>query len=176
MYEKSDKEGFVATVYNRYGKRLYSYAITHWNLDEDIAWNLIYKTIYKVAHTFDNYQFDSEEKFASFVFRILINYLKNHYRDTKKQRMFEFSAVEDVDLSSKSDAEELSPVSGQLQALNEVLDEMQDWERVLLLMRSEGQPYAVIATYLDKPEKQLKVYYQRLKEKLAKRLNERVPR
>ena len=176
LFEKSDKEGFIATVYSRYGKRLYSYAVTHWNLNEDVAWNLIYKTIYKVADTIENYQFESEEKFASFLFRVLINYLKNHYRDTKAEQLFEFTAMDDVDLSLKSNAEDAPLPNIKLQALNEALDEMEDWERVLLLMRSEGQAYSEIAKYLDKPEKQLKVYYQRLKEKLAKKLNERVPK
>jgi RNA polymerase sigma-70 factor (ECF subfamily) len=167
------RQEFITTVYNRYGKRLYSYAVTHWNLNEDTAWNLIYKTIYKVADTIDNYQFESEEKFASFIFRILINYLRNHYRDSKKERVVEFSAMEDVDLSAKIEEEDLVPENKNLKALNEVLDEMEDWERVLLLMRSQGQAYSEIANYLDKPENQLKVYYQRLKEKLAKKLNER---
>lgn len=175
LFNKSDKEGFVATVYNRYGKRLYSYAVTHWNLNEDIAWNLIYKTIYRVADAIDNYQFESEEKFASFIFRILINYLKNHYRDSKTVQMFEFSDMNDADHCVKTDEEDPTAPNQKLQALNEALDEMEDWERVLLLMRSEGHPYSEIAKYLDKPEKQLKVYYQRLKEKLAKKLNERVP-
>ena len=57
-------------------------------------------------------------------------------------------------------------------SLDELLDGMQDWERMLLLMRSEGRAYAEIAQYIDKPEDQLKVYYQRLKEKIAKKLNE----
>jgi len=58
-----------------------------------------------------------------------------------------------------------------MQALNEVLESMEDWERMLLLMRSEGQAYSEIAKYIDKPENQLKVYYQRLKEQVAKKLN-----
>ncbi len=50
---------------------------------------------------------------------------------------------------------------------------MQDWERMLLLMRSEGRAYSEIATYIDKPENQLKVCYQRLKELITKQLTGR---
>ena len=168
-----DNNSFITVVYDRYGKKLYSYAIKSWNLNEDTAWDLIYKTLYKVLDSYNNYQFESEEKFASFIFKIFINYLRNHYRDHKTERMFEFTAMDDVDLSTKkiSDASEVA--SKKLVALNEVLDTMEDWERMLLLMRSEGRAYSEIATYIDKPENQLKVYYQRLKEQVTKKLNER---
>ena len=170
--KKLDKNSFITVVYNRYGKRMYSYAISNWNLNEDEAWNLIYKTIYKVLESYHNYEFVSEEKFASFIFKIFINYLRNHYRDTKTERLFEFKAMEDVDLSSKKENTHEEPVNKKLTQLNEVLDQMEDWERMLLLMRSEGRPYSEIAIYIDKPEHQLKVYYQRLKDRLTKKLNE----
>lgn len=170
--KKLDKNSFITVVYNRYGKRMYSYAISNWNLNEDEAWNLIYKTIYKVLESYHNYEFVSEEKFASFIFKIFINYLRNHYRDTKTERLFEFKAMDDVDLSLKKENTHEEPVNKKLTQLNEVLDQMEDWERMLLLMRSEGRPYSEIAIYIDKPEHQLKVYYQRLKDRLTKKLNE----
>jgi DNA-directed RNA polymerase specialized sigma24 family protein len=77
-----------------------------------------------------------------------------------------------VDLSSKKENTHEEPVNKKLTQLNEVLDQMEDWERMLLLMRSEGRPYSEIAIYIDKPEHQLKVYYQRLKDRLTKKLNE----
>ena len=169
-----DKNSFITVVYNRYGKKLYAYAVTHWNVTEDEAWNLIYKTLYKVLDSYSNYEFASEEKFASFIFKIFINYLRNHYRDTKTEKMFSFQAMDDVDLSSKQEAEPIEPSNKKLIHLNEVLDGMESWERMLLLMRSEGRSYSEISTYVDKPERQLKVYYQRLKDRLTKKLNERV--
>lgn len=168
-----DKSSFVTVVYNRYGKKLYSYAIKNWNLNEDTAWDLIYKTIYKVADSYSNYTFESEEKFASFIFKIFINYLRNHYRDNKTAKAFEFIAMDDVDVSTKEVTGVPESPNKKLIALNEALEEMQDWERMLLLMRSEGRAYSEIATYVDKPENQLKVYYQRLKEQITKKLNGR---
>jgi RNA polymerase sigma factor (sigma-70 family) len=169
-----DRNGLITVIYNRYGKKLYSYAIHSWNLDEDAAWDLIYKTIYKVLESYTNYKFESEEKFASFVFKIFINYLRNHYRDTKKNPEFEFSAIDDVDLSTKESGGLEEKPNAKMVVLNEVLEKMEDWERMLLLMRSEGRAYSEIAKYIDKPENQLKVYYQRLKEQLTKKLNDRL--
>lgn len=168
-----DRNGLIAVVYNRYGRKLYSYAMYSWKLDEDTAWDLIYKTVYKVVESQVNYTFESEEKYASFVFRIFINYLRNNYRDNKSAKAFEFMAMDDVDLSTKAAAEKDQQSTAKMRALNEALENMQDWERMLLLMRSEGRAYSEIAKYIDKPENQLKVYYQRLKEQLTKKLNER---
>jgi RNA polymerase sigma factor (sigma-70 family) len=169
-----NRNEFITTIYNRYGKKLYTYAIRTWSMDEDATWDLIYKTLYKVIDSYANYQFESEEKFASFIFKIFINYLRNHYRDNKSDKMFEFTAMDDVDLSTREtkDDEEKNG-NKKLIALNEVLEKMEDWERMLLLMRSEGRAYSEIAQYIDKPENQLKVYYQRLKEQVTKKLNER---
>ena len=169
LKELSSNE-FITVIYNRYGKKLYSYAMHSWKLNEDVAWDLIYKTIYKVAETYANYEFASEEKFASFIFKMFINYLRNYYRDHKTEKAFEFSVIDDVDPNTRQEEQE-APASAKMTALNEVLETMEDWERMLLLMRSEGRPYSEIATYIDKPENQLKVYYQRLKELLTKKLN-----
>jgi RNA polymerase sigma factor (sigma-70 family) len=172
-FKELDKSSFVTVVYNRYGKKLYSYAIKNWNLNEDTAWDLIYKTIYKVVDSYSNYTFESEEKFASFIFKIFINYLRNHYRDNKAAKAFEFIEMDDVNVSAKEVTGVSENSNKKLIALNEALEEMQDWERMLLLMRSEGRAYSEIATYIDKPENQLKVYYQRLKQLITKKLNGR---
>jgi RNA polymerase sigma factor (sigma-70 family) len=172
---QSTNNDFLTEIYNRYGKKLYSYAIRTWKVSEDDAWNLIYKTLYKVIETHQQYTFENEDKFASFVFRVFINLLRNHYRDKKNQGV----EVEATDLNTArfengtSAATEVAP-SKQLTALSAALDEMEDWQRMLLLMRSEGMSYQEIAQYIDKPENQLKVYYQRLKEQLTKKLHEHI--
>ncbi len=169
------KNDFTAEIYNRYGKKLYTYAIHTWNLGEDDAWDLIYKTLYKVIDTYKNYQFEQEEKFASFIFKIFINYLRNHYRDTKKaEENFPVSDIDSMELQNKAEPIVTEAVENlRLNALNEELEKMEDWQRMLLLMRSEGRAYSEIAAYIDKPENQLKVYYQRLKDQISKRLNGR---
>jgi len=163
---------FLTEIYNRYGKKLYSYAIRTWKLNEDDAWNLIYKTLYKVIETHKNYTFETEDKFASFVFKLFINYLRNDYRDKKNSTL----DVSSADLSTMQLQSGTAPTEVQtnqkLIVLSEELDKMEDWQRMLLLMRSEGRPYSEIAQYIDKPEQQLKVYYQRLKETITKKLHE----
>jgi len=175
---QASSNDFLTEIYNRYGKKLYGYAVRTWKVSEDDAWNLIYKTLYKVIETHANYTFENEDKFASFVFRIFINYLRNDYRDKKNQA----TEVTSVDLSDShlhaagGDSMQATEIEQdqKVMVLNEVLDQMEDWQRMLLLMRSEGMAYSEIAAYIDKPENQLKVYYQRLKEQLTKKLHERV--
>lgn len=170
------RQELLGETYNRYGKKLYSYAVKSWTLNEDEAWNLIYKTLYKIVDTHENYAFGSEEKFASFVFRIFINYLRNHYRDEKRKAndhqtvRIELSALKHSTTAVMTE----TAVNPKLAVLNEELDKMEDWQRILLLMRSEGMAYSEIAKYVDKPENQLKVYYQRLKEHITKKLHERI--
>src|SRR5581483_592703 len=144
------KNTFLSEVYNRYGKKLYSYAICTWKLDEDDAWDLIYKTLEKVVETYAQYSFESEGKFASFIFRVFINNLRNHYRANKKLPVSitltdnEGAEIQEHELNSPG-------VNPKLTALNEELEKMEDWQRMLLLMRSEGWSYADIAKYIDKP-------------------------
>ena len=172
---KADQD-FLTEIYNRYGKKLYSYAIKTWKLDEDNAWNLIYKTLYRVIETHQNYTFESEDKFAAFVFRIFINYLRNDYRDRKKSTI----DVAPVDISqlqvgSEDSSRQTEEVTHRnVQALREVLDGLEDWQRILVLMRTEGRSYSEIAAFVDKPEQQLKVYYQRVKELITKKLHDHV--
>ena len=167
---------FISLLYKQFGKKLYAYAIHQWKIGEDEAWDIVYKTLYKVIETYKKYQFENEEKFAGFIFKIFINYLRNHYHDTKKKN--ENLAVTDItpnELNNKPISIIIeSPADPKLIALNEELEKMEDWQRMLLLMRSEGMAYNEIAKYINKPEEQLKVYYQRLKESITKKLYERL--
>lgn len=166
----------LSTLYTRYGRKLYSYGVQSWKLGEDEAWELTYKTLYRVTDTQGRYAFESEEKFASFVFRIFINYLKNHYKAAKKlSEKFSLDFRDDVEHAGAAH-EEQGPASTdpRLKILKEELENMEDWQRIVLLMRSDGRSYMEIARFVDKPENQLKVYYQRLKEQITKKLHERL--
>ncbi len=187
----------VELLYNRYGRKLYSYGITKWNLDEDESWDLVYQTLYKVVDTAARYSFESEQKFGSFIFKIFINYLRNHYRDHKKEKenfeqvSFNETEYDDYDTpggvgrevkerladASMREAEkegEPEPESQGMTLLKDELEKMEDWQRMLLLMRSQNIPYEEISRHVGKPESQLKVYYQRLKERLVKRLGDKL--
>jgi RNA polymerase sigma-70 factor (ECF subfamily) len=167
---------FTGELYSRYGKKLYSYGINTWKLDEDSAWDLIYKTLYKVIDTYKRYHFESEEKFASFIFRIFINYLKNNYQEQKKlSESLQIQRLDNLELQNKPENNPANEVQSlKMTLMREELEKMEDWQKILLLMRIEGHPYSEIANYINKPVEHLKVYYQRFKEQLTKKINERL--
>lgn len=164
----------MRVLYERYGNRLYRYARSAWKLDEDETWEIVYKTLYKVIETTGAYTFESEQKYASFVFRIFINLLRDNYRVKKKaDEKLERVGYESVEERPEKE-EESETDSGKMILLKKELEKLEDWERVLLLMRSQDAPYSEIAKYVNKPAEQLKVYYQRLKVSLAKRMHEQL--
>lgn len=174
---RKGKEG-VSFLYERYGKRLYSYAVFNWKLTEDESWDIVYKTLYKIIETTDRYEFESEKKFASFVLKVFINYLRHYYRDTKKvKEHLEVTSIEETflppgTLESKEESKETN--SEKMILLKQELELLEDWERMLLLLRSQNMPYSEIAKFVNKPEDHLKVYYQRLKTSLTKRINDKL--
>lgn len=178
IYQQEGLTGpeFISLLYKQFGKKLYAYAIHQWKLSEDEAWDIVYKTLYKVIETYKKYTFENDEKFSAFIFKIFINYLRNHYRDTKKKNEnLTVAEITPSELNNKpvTIIAEI-PTDPKLIALTEELEKMDDWQRMLLLMRSEGMAYSEIAKYINKPEEQLKVYYQRLKESITKKMYERL--
>ena len=80
---KHHKENGIKLLFEQYSKKLLLYASLTWKLEEDIAWDLIYKTIYKTADTIERYEFENEQKFAAFIFKIFINQIRDHLRQAK---------------------------------------------------------------------------------------------
>jgi RNA polymerase sigma factor (sigma-70 family) len=157
-------------LYETYGRKLLGYSISVYRLQEDAGWDLVYKTIYRILDVAPNYEFENEQKLGSFIFKVFINYLKNHIRDENTRTQgAQFISLEESrkDYGVKNDKPSTNP---HMSSLKEELDKLEDWQRILLLMRSQDMSYAEIAKYVDKPEAQLKVYYQRLKNALAERM------
>jgi RNA polymerase sigma factor (sigma-70 family) len=171
LIAKKDRES-VRVLYERYGKKLFGYAQRKWKMGEDESWDLVYKTLYRVIETHSSYTFAGEEKFGTFVFTVFINYLRNFYRD-RKNLPVEITQL-DEQFSEREQPENDTTPSPAMQLLVSELDQLEDWERILLLMRSQDIPYSKIAGFTGRPEEQLKVYYQRLKKKLAMRLEEKL--
>jgi RNA polymerase sigma factor (sigma-70 family) len=171
---RSDREKGLKQLYQRYGRKLVGYALNNWSLTEDEAWELAYKTLYKVIEACATNDFVSEQKFSAFVFKVFLNYLRNHYRDVKKKQTT-FVELKDTHVMVIPSA--IAPVAQQnekLKWLNEELKLLEDWQRILVLMRGQDIAYSVIAQYVDKPEEQLKVYYHRLRKMLAEKLAQRM--
>lgn len=154
-------------AYEKYGKKLYGYAVSVWNMDEDASWDLVYKSLYRAADTVGNYTFENEERFGGFLFRIFVNYLKNHLRDHPRNQTVPLNENLSYAEASPSEAENPTHL-----AIRSELDKMEDWQRILLLTRSQGMSYSDIEKYTGKPSDQLKVYYGRLKKRLEKVLSE----
>lgn len=171
---KKDKKA-LTLLYNRYGKKFYGYAVSRWNVSEDDAWELIYKTLYKIIEVIDKYTFESEEKFNGFIFQVFINNLRNHYNAAKNK------AIETVSLEEKhgsgmqeadTEQDEAKTESPYMRCLKKAMEQIEDWKRILLLMKAQNFSYAEIATYVDKPDEQLKVYYLRAKQVLTDKINQ----
>jgi len=171
---KKDK-GAVSLLYTRYGKNLYGYAVAKWKLEEDEAWDLVYKTLYHILEVAERYSFESEKKFAGFVFTAFVNNLRNHYQK-KKKTAFATVELSDRHGSHGTGNEEEAPASPHMNCLQQALGGMEEWKRILLLMRAQDHSYEEIAAYVDKPAGQLKVYYMRLKKLLTEMVNECVNR
>ena len=169
------KKETVALLYQRYGKKLYGYAITKWKLSEDDSWELVYKTLYKVMDVGHRYQFNDESKFTGFLFKIFINYLRNHYRDTKAKGIVttDLLEVHEKIVNGRVDSEkEQVPESPLMRCLQKALAILEDWQRILLLMRAQDHSYEAISKYVERPGDQLKVYHMRLKKVVTEKTND----
>lgn len=176
---KKDKNA-VSILYNRYGKKLYGYAVYKWKVSEDEAWELVYKTLYKMLEVIERYTFEDEKKFAGFIFQSFVNNLRNHYQEKKRKEPETVELTEGYEpWANKSNEEdekqhESKPANVHMQLLEEEMAGLEEWKRILLLMRAQDYPYEEIAKFVNKPEGQLKVYYLRLKKQLTEKINERL--
>lgn len=172
---KNKSKETVALLYERYGKKLYGYAITKWKLSEDDSWDLVYKTLYKAMNVADQYTFKDEGKFIGFLFKIFINYLRNHYRDTKAKGIVTTELLdkhEKLSSDRKETEEEKEHTSPLMRCLQKALAILEDWQRILLLMRAQDHSYEAISKYVSRPGDQLKVYHMRLKKVVTEKTNE----
>lgn len=175
---KTKSKDSLAIFYMRYGRKLLHYAQNTWKIDEDDATELVYQCLYKITDSFKKYEFQSEEKFSSFVFTVFINNLRNYYRKQKNRKEhLQIVSYEDIETETSFKKEEIPDDTGEdyhpsenIKLLQNELDKLQDWERMLLLLRAQEMPYSEIVNFIDKPENQLKVYFQRLKLKIAENI------
>jgi DNA-directed RNA polymerase specialized sigma24 family protein len=61
-----------------------------------------------------------------------------------------------------------------LTELENLLDDLNDWERQLLICRANNIPYKVVEEMTGKKADSLKVYYQRLKKKISEKLKKSI--
>jgi DNA-directed RNA polymerase specialized sigma24 family protein len=161
----------LKSLYERYASKLLAYTNKNYRINEDDAWSVVLTTVYKVAQNHSKYTFENNKKESSFVFKTHINFLRNYFRLNK---VFEYKNVEvelREDFLSMENCDANSAEKPELKVLQNELEKLEEWQRVLLLMRGQEMPYSEIAKFVNKPEKQLKVYYGRLKTLLLERVN-----
>ncbi len=172
---KNKNKETVTWLYERYGKKLYRFAVAKWKVSEDDAWELVYKTLYNVIKVSDRYIFESEEKFTGFLFKMFVNFLRNHYRDTKTKGIVETELLEKHEKiihDRKEPEEEKESTNPLMRCLQKALAILDDWQRVLLLMRAQDHSYEDISKYVSRPQDQLKVYHMRFKKIVTEKTNE----
>jgi len=124
---KDHKRG-VEWLYQKYGHKLHGYAVKVYNVSEDAAWDLVYKTIYKMLEIIIDHSFESEDKFAGYMFRTFVNYMKNFFRDEKtKTGGAVIISLEESKRDFANKSKEAKP-NEQMQLLKSELDKLESWQ------------------------------------------------
>ncbi len=168
-------------LYEQYGKKFYSYCLQKWQLNEDDAWDVVYQTLETLVMKLAAYTFDSQAQFDSFLYTVLINFLRQQYRSKKAK---EVSDTVYVDFEAESGlhsglANYLNSTavyrfissdgvkSAELVRLSQALDNLEPIDKDLLLLRAQNYSYEEIAGLLNIDNNQLKVRHHRAKKKLV---------
>ena len=173
-------------LYNIYGSRFYAYSVSRWHLSEDEAWDVVYKTLETLVLKLGNYQFESKALFEGFLFKVLVNFLRQYFRFKRTQHKDE---IEFVDLNAEDEmpyyiSKQINKnafaeyykteliESPNLIALNDALFQLEETDKDILLLRAQNYSYDEIAKLLEIDNNQLKVKHHRAKQKLVNIINE----
>jgi len=182
----------LKSLFEGYGPQLFGFSVTHFHLDEDEGYEVLYKTMETVGKVITRYEFTSDTHFANWLFKIHKNNILQLLRVKKRKEQqiqivdFDGWKGEAKELEGESlDLETFKPVIeeiGQLNpyessqknsklflALQKALQEITDLERDLLLLRMNNYSYDEIATMLGIENNQLKVKFIRAKAKVEKK-------
>lgn len=166
-------------LYDEYGKPFYSYCIKNWSLNEDEAWEVVYRTLETIVLKISNYKFSTQKDFEGFIYTVLINFLRQYYRS---QKLKEQASIVYVDFSADHGTQEQlfeyfnadsinayyseTTENPDLLRLNNALEQLDQDEKDLLLLRAQNYSYEEIAGLLKIENNQLKVKHHRARKKL----------
>lgn len=168
----SDRE-IAERLYKAYGGNLVRYAIKSWQQDEDDAWEILYDTLYGFINSYSTQPFDSEKQVGALVWKIFRNKLRDKLRQKKRQGEISINGLDSLDavlLESSTVRDESTDENPILSELDSVLEDLNDWERQLLLCRANDFPYRFIEELTGRKRDFLKVHYQRLKKRISEKL------
>jgi RNA polymerase sigma-70 factor (ECF subfamily) len=190
-FQRSPGDG-LEELFQGYGQQLFGFSVTHFHIDEDEGYDVLYKTMETVGKVITRYEFSSENHFANWLFKIhknnILQLLRSKKSKEKQFQMIEYANWEN-EVNELSDGEinlddyksvieqissiapyENSPKSNKLMnAMEKALHQLNDIERGLLLLRMNNYSYDEIAQMLNIENNQLKVKFNRAKAKLEKR-------
>jgi RNA polymerase sigma factor (sigma-70 family) len=178
-------------LYEHYGQKFYSYAINKWQMDTELAWEVVYNTLETLLLKLSDYEIESQAHFDNLVFKIFVNFLRQAFRKHRKRQYdieyVDFNDQESLDADETDDEDRPLPVpvpidanlfnsayeaevseNPRLTALNQALMQMDETERNILLLRAQNYSYEEIANMLNIENKNLKIKYLRGKNKLKK--------
>lgn len=182
----------LATLFKKYGQSLYGFAVTRWHLSEDESYDVLYKTFETVGKVITRYEFESENHFDNWLFKIHKNNILQFVR-TKRNKEFghqtysfsdwenEVSELADegfaisglndlIEKVSGSNFYDNTPSSNLLMlAVEKALQQIPELDRDLLLLRMNNYSYDEIAKMLGIENNQLKVRFSRAKAKVQKK-------
>ncbi len=173
-------------LYQAYGARFYAYAVQRWYLSEDEAWDVVYKTLETLVLKLSNYTFTSEPLFEGFLFKVLVNFLRQHFRKKRSSQQDEIMFVDmndqdempgflskQINKTAFADYYKAEIVENTaLLRLNEALNKLEPVDKDVLLLRAQNYSYDEVATLLGIDNNQLKVKHHRAKQKLMSIINE----
>lgn len=178
-----------------YLDRLVNEAVSIFHLPEAESEELVSDclvTVVQQIHTFEFRKSDGDFHFW------VMTIFKNRVRDFVRQRAktvglvthFQESNFENEEMFGQGERDVIAAILGayeeatrdestsareiecreRLRVIEEVLESMESWERVLLRCRALEVPYEDITRYTGKPASQLKVYHGRIRKKFIKLL------
>ncbi|MDR3715878.1 MAG: sigma-70 family RNA polymerase sigma factor [Puia sp.] len=173
-------------LYERYARPFARFGVDKWKMDEDDAWDIVYKTLQTLVLKLSNYDFVSQAKFDSFLFKVYGNFLRQRLRELRSKNIpeLDFFDLEEENYLPSHVREALSKQafssfyaseiseSPLIRELRTALETLPQIDQELLLLRAQNYSYDQIADLLGVENNQLKVKYHRAKEKLLKQLNE----
>ena len=186
---KSDLRDGLALLYDFYGKSLYQYSLRNWKLDEDEAYDILYKTLETVGKVISRYEFSTEKHFSNWLFKIHKNNNLMFVRAKLAKEEIEFKTVDwqqeyneaddendPVEFSDDLIADQAAELYDEgnstnplFNALEKALLTINETDRDIVFLRMNNYSYEDIATMLGIENNQLKVRFLRTKAKIEKK-------
>lgn len=179
----------IALLFERYGGILYGYSMKRFQLNEDEAYDALYKTLESVGNIITRYQFDSEAHFENWIFKIHKNNILQILRKRKNEIQtisYEDWVTESSESGEVTNLEEYREIIEHISdsipndynhssasllflAMQKAMDQLSGLEKDILLLRMNNYTYDEIAQMLRIENNQLKVKFSRAKSKLEKK-------